>query len=165
MSILESIVQFDVANESTSAAYNTLAGEACQCAGGKSAWESFLLPSESEYMQRFHNIEDAKKKSSGDWKFRTYLPKAYTSAKSVLGTALDLGIPIIDSNGMVVGKSALQASIKEAKDGDKDEKTIPEKVDWMLNSIGKLADKASTSELLSMLDMLAMTDSYIRDKL
>ena len=165
VSILESIVQFDVANESTSAAYNTLAGEACQCAGGKSAWESFLLPSESEYMQRFHNIEDAKKKSTGDWKFRTYLPKAYTSAKSVLGTALEMGIPIIDANGLVVGKSALQAAIKAAKDGDKEEKSIPEKVDGMLDSIGKLADKASTSELLSILDMLSMKELYIRDKL
>jgi len=165
VSILESIVQFDVANESTSAAYNTLAGEACQCAGGKSAWESFLLPSESEYMQRFHNIEDAKKKSTGDWKFRTYLPKAYTSAKSVLGTALDLGIPIIDANGIVVGKSALQAAIKEAKDGDKEEKSIPEKVEAMLDSVRKLVDKADFGELGDVANMVTNLESYIGDRL
>jgi len=116
-------------------------------------------------MQRFHNIEDAKKKSTGDWKFRTYLPKAYTSAKSVLGTALDLGIPIIDANGIVVGKSALQAAIKEAKDGDKEEKSIPEKVEAMLDSVRKLVDKADFGELGDVANMVTNLESYIGDRL
>jgi hypothetical protein len=151
MNILESIVQYDIAHESTEGAYNTLVYAAVEAdCYSKDTWILYTQPAEDEYMTRFHNEPESRKKD-GTWKYRTYLPSAYSSAKSVIGSALDLNLPLIGENGKPMGKSALQNAIKSAKDGTTGEKTRLDKVNIMLDSIKKLAQSADSGERLSIL--------------
>lgn len=147
MNILESIVQYDVAAESDSQAYNNLV-ITCYNAGinGKQEWESTCRGYEDEYMATFHADTEGAQKKDGSWKYRTLLPGAYTSAKSVIGSALDAGIPIVDSEINPIGKSALQKQINTSKAEDKEEKTNLEKVQVMLDSIGKIVEKSDSAE-------------------
>ena len=150
MNILESIVQYDIANESTEGAYNTLVYAAVEAhCNVKEEWEIYTLPAETEYMQRFHNEPEHRKKD-GSWKY-SRLPSAYRSAKSVIGSALDLNLPLIGENGKPVGKSALQNAIKSGKESTTGEKTRLDKVNIMLSSIKKLAQSADSGERLSIL--------------
>jgi len=151
MNILESIVQYDIAHESTEGAYNTLVYAAVEAdCYSKDTWILYTQPAEDEYMTRFHNEPESRKKD-GTWKYRTYLPAAYSSAKSVIGSALDLNLPLLGENGKPVGKSALQSSIKGAKDGTTEEKSRVDKVNIMLDSIKKLAQWADSGERLSIM--------------
>jgi hypothetical protein len=151
MNILESIVQYDIAHESTEGAYNTLVYAAVEAdCYSKDTWILYTQPAEDEYMTRFHNEPESRKKD-GTWKYRTYLPSAYSSAKSVIGSALDLNLPLIGENGKPMGKSALQNAIKSGKEGTTEEKTRVDKVNIMLDSIKKLAQNADSGERLSIL--------------
>lgn len=66
---------------------------------------------EIEQLWCAENFEDVPKNKhkNGKWKYRTLLPKGYSSAKSVIISALALGV--LDN---VSGKSALERKIKEA---------------------------------------------------
>jgi hypothetical protein len=79
-------------------------------------WESSLRVGEDMWCnENFGDISEAKHdkgKRAGEWKYRTILPNPYTSAKSVIGTAIELGI---DPKGK--GKTELQKAIKEKKEG------------------------------------------------
>lgn len=80
-----------------------------------------LVPSEEEFALNWAEEEAAEQgctigeiveksqTKSGKWKMRTILPNAWSSAKSVVGTAIDKGI---DIEGM--GKSELQKAIKDS---------------------------------------------------
>jgi len=131
---LETIAQFAVGEESTKNAYGVLAREA----GNFSSVDIFdgaCRASEEAYMEAFYMDDPAARKGNGEWKFRTYLPKAYSSSKSVLRNALLYGINITDGNGIPLGKSALEKAIKAKKDGDKPEKTPDEKALSALNML------------------------------
>lgn len=165
MSILESIVQFDVAKESDTQAYGVLV-DAARFGDSVSDKESFNFLcglGETDYMERFHHNSEGAKKKSGEWKFRTFLPASYSSAKSVIGSALELGIPLADENGKSKGKSALQRAIKEAKDDSKEEKTDLEKAQGMLDSVAKLAVKCSASDVYALLDSVEWLRDTIRN--
>ena len=165
MSILESIVQFDVAKESDTQAYGVLV-DAARFGDSVSDKESFNFLcglGETDYMERFHHNSEGAKKKSGEWKFRTFLPASYSSAKSVIGSALELGIPLADENGKPKGKSALQRAIKEAKDDSKEEKTDLEKAQGMLDSVAKLAVKCSAREADALLDSVEWLMDTIRN--
>ena len=165
MSILESIVQFDVAKESDTQAYGVLV-DAARFGDSVSDKESFNFLcglGETDYMERFHHNSEGAKKKSGEWKFRTFLPASYSSAKSVIGSALELGIPLADENGKPKGKSALQRAIKEAKDDSKEEKTDLEKAQGMLDSVAKLAVKCSAREADALLDSVEWLRDTIRN--
>jgi hypothetical protein len=69
----------------------------------------------------------------------------------VIGSALDLNLPLIGENGKPMGKSALQNAIKSGKEGTTGEKTRLDKVNIMLSSIKKLAQSADSGERLSIL--------------
>ena len=62
-------------------------------------WEAYLKIDEDKWMEDYHGSDpDAKhpggKIRAGTWKYRTYLPNPYTSAKSIIGTCLDKGISV-----------------------------------------------------------------------
>ena len=52
------------------------------------------------------------------------MPSPWRSAKSVVISALTLGIRLMDNNGVFYGKTALQNLIKSAKENDKPEPDI-----------------------------------------
>ena len=156
MSILESIIQFEVSKESDAQAYNSLG----QTVASHSIIDRYILNSfcrvgETDFMEKFHHNTDGARKKDGSWKFRTYLPAAYSSAKSVLGSALDAGIPILDSEGKVKGKSALQKSIKTHKDTTTEEKSNVDKAQIMLRSVIKIIKKCNSTELAEIDAMVA----------
>lgn len=53
------------------------------------------------------------KKKNGEYKYRVFLPNAYTSAKSVVGNAIDKSLSLKGVDGKFKGKSALQKELKE----------------------------------------------------
>lgn len=55
------------------------------------------------------------KKRNGQYKYRVFLPNAYSSAKSVIGNALDKSIPLKRADGSFKGKTELQKDIKSIK--------------------------------------------------
>lgn len=112
----ESIVQFAISEESSKQAYNSLALSLIQ-AGVKNKEESlaYLKEGEDRYMEEFcSDVPEAKKKGGG-WKYRSYLPGAYSSAKSVLSNALEAGVSLTDEEGKVKGKTALEKETKTLK--------------------------------------------------
>ena len=126
----------------------------------KDTWDLYCKPAETQYMVENHGTDDAARKKSGEWKFRAYLPGSYTSAKCVVGNALDQGIPLLDEHGVPLGKSALQTKINEAKADAKEEKSALEKVEIMMESICKVYVKADPDEWDDM--RTAIIDVYNR---
>ena len=121
--LYDSIVQYAVAEESNGQAYNKiLAGVVEAGVDSKEGMLQHCMVAEDEYMEEFYgDVSDAKKKN-GDWKYRTYLPAAYSTAKSVIGNALDHGVPLV-VDGEYRGKTALEAAIKASKEAVLDETT------------------------------------------
>ena len=96
---------------------------------------------EHNYMLDNFNDEPNAKHKSGYWKFRTYLPQSYTSSKSVVVTALELGLDITN-----LGKTAIQKLIKQQKASDSIGKSDFEKAQIVLNTLGKLFVKLDPEE-------------------
>ncbi len=57
------------------------------------------------------------KKKNGQYKYRTFLPNSYTSAKSVIRNAIEQGQSLI-RDGMVLGKTEVQKSLSSSKKKD-----------------------------------------------
>lgn len=77
---------------------------------------------ETEFMEVNYSTDpDAKHtngKRNGQWKFRTYLPKSYSSAKCEIGKALEAGVDVAG-----LGKTAIK---KERTSVTKQERTVEE---------------------------------------
>lgn len=100
----------------------------------RESYENDLKVFEDEYMEQEFGDEPAAKKKNGEWKYRTYLPQAYTSAKAVICTAFDLGVDMFDEDGDGLGKSAIQKATKEAK-ASTDSKSDQEKASIQANNL------------------------------
>ena len=96
---------------------------------------------EHNYMLDNFNDEPNARHKSGKWKFRTYLPQSYTSSKSVVITALELGLDITN-----LGKTAIQKLIKQHKASATVAKSDFEKAQIVLNTLGKLFVKLDPEE-------------------
>jgi len=82
------------------------------------AFDSVTRFGETKWMEKhFSDDENAKKKRSGEWKYRTYLPKAYSSAKSVVRNAIE---SVVLSTAEVVPKTETEKRIREAREVSKD---------------------------------------------
>lgn len=123
------------------AVFGTLAGSTYRYKGERGLWEASIREVENKYMQETQSSNpDAKTKgvTSKDgkvvkeprWKYRTYLPMAWSSAKSVCGQAIDAGI-ILDENSK---KTATEKEIKERRKAVKVDKSPAEKLSIVLNS-------------------------------
>ena len=83
----------------------------------KEEWYAFLLPYEISILEvRFANGEDVKT-PKGKWKLGHVsmtpdgkFSSTYRSNKATIGKALDCAVPLIDSDGKPLGKSALAKS-------------------------------------------------------
>lgn len=133
----EAILQFKVGEKSSENAYKFLLLETKKLPDHTGqGFRNWLASYEKEYMDKY--LPEAVKwrgktydtaalavmegadtkditynrKKNGDYKYRTFLPAAYTSAKSVICNALDNGVSLFDSNGDPRGKSALSSAIK-----------------------------------------------------
>lgn len=92
----------------------TVFGELAESTAGqsdRSVWENGLRQFEDKYMDEYFGAEPAAKKANGDYKYRTYLPKAWVSGKCVCGQAITLNIPINENSA----KTDTELKIKEAK--------------------------------------------------
>lgn len=165
MGILESINGYAVSVEADKNGYSTLIESAINSGcTSKGDWDTYCYGGEVQFCeQEYASDPNARKKSTGEWKFRTLLPQAYTSAKSVIGTALDHCIPLVDENGNPMGKSALQNRIKASKDEASDPKTEVEKAQAMLESVLKISKKADSTELYAILDSVEWLATSIRE--
>lgn len=102
----------------TDAGKNLVFNELRDFAATKADVEDFLISIkefEDEWMTANFASDPNAKTKGGKWKYRTYLPKAYSSAKSVVSSALKLNIDIRDK-----GKTELQNKIKDVKSGYSD---------------------------------------------
>ena len=157
--VFESIVQYAVAEESNTNAYKSLADTVVQ--GNIHTPDMFLdfvEDGEREYMESYHADNPDAKKKDGTYKYRTYLPKAYNTGKSVLKNALECGIPIM-VEGEIVGKSALEKQIKESREGDSEEKSDYDKAVIVVGTLAKLYDKLPIGDKLAINTLL--TDSVV----
>jgi hypothetical protein len=75
-------------------------------------------------------LKDTEKLIKKDFEISS-MPGPWRSAKSVIHTAMKLGISLVDDNGSYCGKTYLQNKIKEAKP-DKEEVTNQQYIDKVL---------------------------------
>lgn len=148
--------QHKLADEAGGGVFNELA-ESAKAFGTRAAWEDHVRTVEDEYMERTQKSNpDAKtkgsKKTPSRWKYAKYLPKAWSSAKSVVGQALDHGIYIDGS----VGKTAVENTLKEKKNALKSDKTPREKILIMQESIRKVLAQLPEEERHSILTDLGV---------
>lgn len=116
----------------------TVFGELAESTGGhhdREVWEGTLRPFEDQYMEEYFSAKPEAKKSNGDWKYRSYLPKAWVSGKCVCGQAIGLNIPI----GANSAKTAIELEIKEAK-ALVDPKSAKQKFRDVMSTARKLFD-------------------------
>jgi hypothetical protein len=96
---------------------------------------------EREFMEvNYANEPDAKHsggKRAGQWKYRTYLPGSYSSAKTELVKGLEAGL---DPTGM--GKSALNKARTETTKKDRD---VYEKIDDYLGKLNRAINSIDDS--------------------
>lgn len=126
----ECIVEFAVAAQNTTNAWKSLVSTTHAFASDYVSLVLYLEQYENEYMENYHASDPDAKKRNGQWKYSKYLPKAYTSAKSVLGRALDLKVDVVDSAGSIMGKTETEKAIQKAKGKST---TSTTSVDDMLN--------------------------------
>ena len=111
--------QYKLGDDATQSVFGVLAKSTMGYSGNK--WEKEIREIEWEYCESVHattegaRFKDKKAKDGsvikGDWKYRTLLPKAWASSKSVCGTAIELGI-VMDGDSR---KTATEKAIKEAR--------------------------------------------------
>lgn len=87
------------------------------------------------------------------------MPSPWRSAKSVVVSALKLGISLIDDNGGFVGKSFLQNKIKEKKMEDKDPPTTQEYADQIIKKLMSMPEGVDVrGVLVAVKEFLAHAD-------
>ena len=145
--------QHSLAEEAGNGVFKTLA-ESTSTFGDRETWEAQVRVFEDEYMQNTQSGNpDAKTKGRGKaavgsrWKYAKYMPKSWSSAKSVCGAALEYGIKI-DADS---GKSATEEAIKEAKNDLKTEKTPREKFAIAMDTARKVLSSIPDDERADVL--------------
>lgn len=125
--------QHALADEATNGVFGALA-ESTRGHVDRNSWEAHVRTIEDEFMERTCKSKpDAMTKGRGNpgsrnyvaprWKYAKYLPKSWSSSKSVCGQAIDHGIAIDENSG----KTATENKIKELKSSLKSDKTPQEK--------------------------------------
>jgi hypothetical protein len=136
--------QHAFADEATQSVFGSLAAST-KGYTNREQWEEGVRKVEDEYMEKVHGKNpDAKTKgrqkkdgtiiAPSRWKYRTYLPAAWSSSKSVCGQAIEHGIKMDEDSK----KTATEQAIKEIKAGEKVEKTPEQKFDIALDTAKKV---------------------------
>jgi len=143
------------------AATNGVFGELAESTKGftdREAWEKEVRAFETEYMQATQGSNpDAMTKGRGKagsksytpprWKYAKFLPKAWSSSKSVCGSAIENGLTIDKDSG----KTATEEKIKEIKNDLKSEKTPREKFKIAMDTAAKVIKDLPDQEKLNIL--------------
>ena len=103
--------------------------------------EAFCETNEIAWIEGNFPADKIVRFKNGKVKVGKHLPAPYASAKSVLLSAIENGIPFYDADGNPVGKTAMQNKNKDAS------KTPEEKVTAMLDSICKLLPQCSDTSV------------------
>lgn len=134
----------------------------------------FLAVTEKEYMDQFYpdhykmadgtfERRDPEKVVSkgvyckdrgGEYKYRTFLPNSYSSAKSVISNAIEKNINVFDTSGKAKGKTALQQELKDTKGLSQYNKAMQH-----LKSMIKIFDSLTITERVDLLDSI---ETFIR---
>ena len=130
--------QHSFADEATQSVFGQLAESTIKYTD-RTKWESNIRVIEDEYMVKVHaKTEGAKtkgsKKTPGRWKYRTYLPAAWSSSKSVCGQAIEHGLKL-DADSK---KTATEKTLGEMKAEAKSEKTPKEKIHIAMDTARKV---------------------------
>ncbi len=122
MALLDCIVKYGVSDEAAVGAWGNLCIEV-----------AFLNTNWQEVALVLRNAESEYKERSG-----RSIPAAYRSAKSVLKKAMEAGVAFIDVNGAAVGKSAVEAKIKEGAVGATPMESFTSKLSVLRNAFDRL---------------------------
>ena len=155
--------QHGLATEATESVFGQLA-ESTIGAKTRESWEDDIRKIEIEYAEKvFMNTDGSLKDPSartagrgkpGDknyveprWKFRTILPVAWSTSKSVCGQAIEHGIKLDNESR----KTATEKLIKEARDALKPEKSPREKFKIAMDTAQKVLAQLSPADRKKML--------------
>ncbi len=145
---IDTIIMADVSDEqeklskeSSGVMFGDLKGSAIGYGNDRMGWELFIRIHEDSWMESKNFGSEAKKKD-GTWKYRTYLPMAWSSAKSVLGNALANDIDITGD----ISKSEIERKLREHKRALQPEKSDIVKFDIVMETAKKIYDKLSDEE-------------------
>ena len=112
--------------------WEQMVGQSKLCSN-REAFETMCLVGESAYMEQYHKDNPKATNAKGMWNFRTFLPPAYRTAKSVAANCLEQGV---DMTGK--GKTACEQEYK-AKTAEKQEpKTPHQKAKIVIGTLEKL---------------------------
>ena len=104
--------------------------------------EAFTHSSVDTFTQE---IKDTERQIKKDFEVSS-MPGPWRSAKSVIQTAMKLGIALVDDNGSYVGKTALQSKIKAAKPS-KEEYSIEEYVSQIMSKMLSVPKELSSHDV------------------
>lgn len=93
-------------------------------------------------------LKDTEKQIKKDYEIGS-MPGPWRSAKSVIQSAMKLGISLVDDNGGYRGKSALQQKIKETKPV-KEEMTNQEYADKVIKSLMQIPEEIDAKTVFSI---------------
>ena len=140
--------QHQLADQATNGVFGELA-DSTKGFTDRTKWEAQVRAFENEYMEKTQGKNaDAKTKGRGTkgvgsrWKYAKYLPKSWSSSKSVCGQAVELGITVDAQSG----KTATEEKIKEARKDLKSEKTPREKFAIAMDTARKILPSIDDSE-------------------
>lgn len=140
--------QHSLADEATNGVFGTLA-DSTKGFTDRPKWEAQVRIFEDEYMEKTQGKnDDAKTKGRGKeakgsrWKYAKYLPKSWSSSKSVCGSAIEHGVKIDSTSG----KTATEQKIKDIKNDLKSEKTPKEKFTIAMDTARKVLSSIDDAE-------------------
>jgi hypothetical protein len=93
-------------------------------------------------------LKDTEKQIKKDYEIGS-MPGPWRSAKSVIQSAMKLGISLVDDNGGYRGKSALQQKIKEAKPV-KEDMTNQQYADKIIGSLMKVPEELDAKTVIKI---------------
>ena len=149
--------QHAFADEATQSVFGSLA-ESTVGYTDRKKWEESVRVIEDEYCDKVHSkTEGAMTKGRGKpgskgyvaprWKYRTLLPSAWSSSKSVCGQAIEHGIKM-DADSK---KTATEQAIKEKKEDAKVDKTPREKFKIAMDTAAKVLQQVDEAERVAIL--------------
>ncbi len=121
-------------------------------------FEDVMLVGEVGYMEKYHGKTKEAKfaggSKKGEWKFRSYLPGAYRTAKSVAANCLEEGVSMVGSNEETVGKSDCEAKYRASQKSVLVPKTPMDKVVGWTGAIDRQIPWLSTKQKLETITLL-----------
>jgi hypothetical protein len=133
-------------------------------AARRKAFEDLMLEGEEKYMEKYHAKNGDARNAKGEWKYRTYLPASYRTAKSVACNCIEQNVTMLQ-DGEVVGKTACEEAYKVRAGTVSPQvapKTVKEKWDIALNTVDKLMLQMTDVEYVQAQSSLTLRGKGVR---